>query len=219
MIKKHPLLIYPILFIFSATFSIMIFINLFASIDNIKKSYEQSINTPENNHKSQALSGDDDILSQLDDISKCRIANPNDFHIDFTKQYKNISCTIKKIEGKVSSKTNKKNTTNYLITSIYILLIITLNTQVTLFLYTFFLKNKASYYYYHLSDWAINTPPILGVLGTIISFALLMEQAKSSDIQKVFADGFFDAAITTVIGGIFYTINLALKIRIYPRTK
>ena len=108
---------------------------------------------------------------------------------------------------------------NILIQSIYFLLIMTLSTQLSLSLYIHFEKKPIQYYYFLVSDWAVNSPPIFGVLGTIISFALLMEQTKTIPIEQAFTEGFFDAAITTVIGGFFYSINLFLTIFIHPSIK
>ena len=71
--------------------------------------------------------------------------------------------------------------------------------------------------YIIVSDWAINTPPIIGVLGTIISFSILV--AQSGDIQESFSKSFFDAALTTIAGGLIYSINLFLKIFIFKHMK
>ncbi len=111
---------------------------------------------------------------------------------------------------------NNEEKTNYSIITIYVFLVIALNTQIALLVYTYREKNIIKEQFYHLSDWAINSPPILGVLGTIISFALLMEKTKYIPIEQAFTGGFFDAAITTVIGGAFYSANLFLKIFIHP---
>lgn len=62
-----------------------------------------------------------------------------------------------------------------------------------------------------LSDWAINAPPILGVIGTIIAFAGFITGSGSAAISPdLFGRSFFDAAATTVVGGLIYVINLLL---------
>ncbi|MGQ0674001.1 MAG: hypothetical protein ACT4N2_14145 [Hyphomicrobium sp.] len=62
-----------------------------------------------------------------------------------------------------------------------------------------------------LCDWAINAPPILGVVGTIIAFAGFISSSGSSVISpELFGKAFFDAAATTVVGGLIYVVNLLL---------
>ena len=104
-----------------------------------------------------------------------------------------------------------------LIKAIEILLMAGLTIQIFLTVYTLFLRKISTFdkYVFHLSDWAINTPPILGVLANLVSFSLLLTQV--GDIQKMFSGYFFQAVITTLIGGVFYIINLALKVIIHPR--
>ena len=106
---------------------------------------------------------------------------------------------------------------NSLILFIEKLLIAGLAVQLFLTIYTLFLEKIPSFdpYVFHLSDWAINTPPILGVLANLVSFSLLL--SRNENIQSVFSGYFFQAVITTLIGGVFYIINLALKIIIHPR--
>ena len=113
----------------------------------------------------------------------------------------------------------KEDKNNFLINGILGLMIIALNTQLAIFIYTYLQKEKISETYFHLSDWAINSPPMLGVLGTIISFALLVGSMKDGNIQDIFTKSFFNAAITTIIGGLIYVFNLFLKVRIYTRIK
>jgi hypothetical protein len=104
-----------------------------------------------------------------------------------------------------------------LITVIEYLLQAGIFAQIFLTIYTIFL-NKFEFidrYVFHISDWAINTPPILGVLANLVSFSSLL--SRGVGIQSIFSDYFFQAVITTLIGGLFYMINLALKIVIHPR--
>lgn len=107
--------------------------------------------------------------------------------------------------------------TNILIKVIEKLLITGLAVQLFLTVYTICLKKYSIFdkYVFHFSDWAINTPPILGVLANLVSFSLLLSQV--GDIQLMFSGYFFQAVITTLIGGVFYIINMALKIIIHPR--
>ena len=59
------------------------------------------------------------------------------------------------------------------------------------------------------ADWAINAPPILGVVGTVIAFSGFISASAGSVISgEMFSKAFFDAAATTVVGGLIYVINL-----------
>ena len=107
----------------------------------------------------------------------------------------------------------KKEISKSLINIIYFLLILTLIVQLYLFIHTFFFNVQMEKEMFHLSDWAINAPPILGVLGTVVAFSLLVGQG--GDIQDAFSESFFEAAKTTIIGGFIYTFNLLLKSRIF----
>ena len=61
-------------------------------------------------------------------------------------------------------------------------------------------------------EFLINAPPMLGVLGTIFSLAYFMQQSEGdiSNISDLLRGGFYDASLTTIIGGIVYLINLFL---------
>lgn len=192
---------YTLCFILSFPISIYFYSTISSNILSLKKVEQTVYEKPKRIIKKQ------DIESKLLSYSECLIRNKNNWENDCENIKKRSERPkIKKIVPP----------RNYLIDIICALLVLALNFQLALFCYTFWEKEKISIYFFHLSDWAINSPPILGVLGTITSFAMLM---NSDDIQKVFADNFFNAAITTIIGGVFYTINLFLKIRILPRIK
>lgn len=82
-----------------------------------------------------------------------------------------------------------------------------------LFIQTFLLvyalgERKIHAKYFNLSDWAINSPPLLGVLGTIASFMVVVSNSDIQDMQQLFKDNFSIAAITTILGGFIYIINL-----------
>ena len=123
------------------------------------------------------------------------------------------------IVGDAAVADNDYMASNFLIFIIERLLIAGLAVQLFLTSYTLFLKKYAAFdkYIFHMSDWAINTPPILGVLANLVSFSLLI--SHENDIMSVFKGYFFQAVITTLIGGIFYIVNLALKVIIHPRVE
>lgn len=93
---------------------------------------------------------------------------------------------------------------------IYLILLLTLWIQTYI---AFVVKDGLSNKQETLVEWNINVPPILGVVGTIYSFAsftLVAEQQKG--LFDIFKSNFYDAATTTVIGGSFYVINFAIAV-------
>ena len=102
-----------------------------------------------------------------------------------------------------------KNASAFII-FIYLTLLLTLWIQ--LFIASV-VKDRLSNKQETLIEWNINVPPILGVVGTIYSFAsftLVAEQQKG--LFDIFKSNFYDAATTTVIGGSFYVINFAIAV-------
>lgn len=68
-------------------------------------------------------------------------------------------------------------------------------------------------YYFQVVDKAVNSPPILGVIGTIYSFSVYTTNLKSGvDLIEGFKNSFFDASFTTIMAGFIYIINLYLKV-------
>lgn len=60
-------------------------------------------------------------------------------------------------------------------------------------------------------DWAINAPTVLGVVGTIVAFAgMILGQGGVPTSSAQFGAAFFDAAATTVVGGLVYVLNMFL---------
>jgi len=69
--------------------------------------------------------------------------------------------------------------------------------------------------YKHCDDieFNLNIPPLLGVIGTIYAFASFIAVEKSvSDVMLVLKENFNSAAMTTILGGITYTINYIILI-------
>ena len=108
-----------------------------------------------------------------------------------------------------------------LISVIELMLIVGLAIQIFLAIYTLCLEKSASFdkYIFHISDWAINTPPILGVLANLLSFALMLSKGGRSVDALFSSNFFFEAVVTTLLGGLFYIVNLFLKIIIQPRVE
>jgi len=99
---------------------------------------------------------------------------------------------------------------NILIYSIYALLFLSITMQFYLLLLSRE-ETPLRKLHFNISEWNINTPPILGIVGTISSFAILV---GSNNISQSFFNSFFDAVLTTILGGFFYVINMFLKIYI-----
>lgn len=186
-------------------FSFLIFYGLYSSLIALK--YKPSINQK----KEAGVHISEDVMLYNKLLTECFEKYNYDVLIDCEKKVKEAN-NKKEVE-------NKKEGTNYLIYIIYLLMILALNTQLSIFVDSYMQKEKLNEVFFHLSDWAINSPPMLGVLGTIISFALLVGTMKEGNIQDIFTKSFFDAAITTIIGGLIYVFNLLLKVKIYTRIK
>jgi len=89
---------------------------------------------------------------------------------------------------------------------IYFAMIYTLLSQIYIFLF-----NKKSMS--EAIEFNLNIPPLLGVIGTIYAFASFIAVEKSvSDVMLVLKENFNSAAMTTILGGITYTINYIILI-------
>ncbi|KOR31239.1 hypothetical protein TI04_01945 [Achromatium sp. WMS2] len=100
--------------------------------------------------------------------------------------------------------------------AIYVIQWLCLNIQIALFILAFNKNHRLSEAYGHLANWAVNAGPMLGVLGTILSFALLLTNAGAEGLAAIFNSYFFSAAITTLMGGMVYIITLLLMYKIGP---
>ena len=110
---------------------------------------------------------------------------------------------------------------NLVISSIYILTLLTFLTQVVLLslsnyykeLRAFFNEKSLDSIFLYASEWAINAPPVLGVVGTIFSFGIVVSNISDmSSLSTIFKENFANAALTTIIGGSVYVLNLFLNI-------
>lgn len=113
---------------------------------------------------------------------------------------------------------SKKPPPDAVILCIYFLIWIALFIQVLLSFITIFNINfgfleKYNFDEIDIVDAALNSPPILGVMGTIYSFSsYTMKSENSGDLIEGFKDSFFDASFTTIMAGFIYIMNLYLKI-------
>lgn len=121
-------------------------------------------------------------------------------------------------DRKSDEKRNGNTVVENVTTVVEFFLILGLSIQIFFFAYTVWLpkSDTIDYYIYQASDWAINTPPILGVLVNLLAFGAMLSQGAHK-IQSLFTENFYLAIVTTLIGGFFYVINMALKIIIQSR--
>lgn len=112
---------------------------------------------------------------------------------------------------------------NIVIPLIYILIVITFLLQALLLSCSnhyqdllkikFFNEKKLDNIFLYSSEWAVNAPPVLGVVGTIFSFGMVVSNLSDmSSLSTVFKENFANAALTTIIGGSVYVKNLGMTI-------
>ena len=94
---------------------------------------------------------------------------------------------------------------------IYSLLCLALAMPISSIIYKHFFNNTYKFSSYY-DELLINSPPMLGVLGTIFSLAYFMRQSEGDvgSISELLRGGFYDASLTTIIGGAVYLTNLFL---------
>lgn len=59
----------------------------------------------------------------------------------------------------------------------------------------------------HLSSWAVQLPPMLGVAGTMYAMATFASAKSSSGVVSLFRDNIADAVGTTIVGIAFFALN------------
>jgi len=211
-------------FVRTIPFSILIFLAILYPLVNLKNSIDITVMKKSTNEKIMTLS-DKEIYRQAFNIvgTQCASIKVNCNKL-IEKKIQEIKLELEN-KNQVILDENKEVgffvyllDTNFMILFIYIMLIVALNFQLSILLYIKYKKTREiDKVFFDVSDWAINTPPIIGVLGTIISFSVLV--AQSGDIQESFTKSFFDAALTTIAGGLIYSINLFFKIFIIKHIK
>lgn len=111
--------------------------------------------------------------------------------------------------------------TNKVIPMFYILMFLTFILQITLlalsnyyeFLIQFFSEKKLDNIFLYSSEFSVNVPTILGVMGTIFSFGIVVSSSSDvSNISTIFKANFANSALTTIIGGMIYILNLYINI-------
>lgn len=153
------------------------------------------------------------VVEQGSELARCAIYRLND-HVD--KIDSNCSEGFLRDNRKelhlLFDVIEKQKSEHFLINLIYFLLFCCLFVQSSLFFGSFFFVVEKTHFFF--SDWAINSAPLLGVLGTIASFAVLVSATRYEDMKDLFSASFFDAAITTLVGGFVYIVNLLMAVRL-----
>ena len=110
---------------------------------------------------------------------------------------------------------------NTVIPLLYLLTMLTFLVQIVLLswsnhytlLLNFFKEKKLDSIFLYSSEWAVNAPPVLGVIGTIFAFGMVVSNLSDmSSLSTVFKENFANAALTTIIGGSVYVLNLFINI-------
>jgi hypothetical protein len=110
---------------------------------------------------------------------------------------------------------------NKVIPIIYLLILVTFLIQATLLAWSNYYKElieifgekKIDSLFLYTSEWTINAPPVLGVVGTIFSFGMVVSNISDiSSLSTLFKENFANAALTTIIGGTVYVLNLCVNI-------
>jgi len=194
--------------IYSLLISIFIFLVIFEGICYISYS-KNIINQTENkivNTKPEPELETDDILNYKkhhDFISRMKYGEK--------KSTPNTTIIVQEESYPLFQKIKDSD---IIINIIYILLVFCLLQQINLFFLSIKEKNLPKIYI-DQSTWSTNTAPMLGILGTFYSIAILLNTNSGISLSEALIQNFFDATMTTIIGIIFYIINSYLDIYIY----
>lgn len=112
----------------------------------------------------------------------------------------------------------KEKAPDWVIKTIFLLIWFALFIEISVLMLINFSKNDKfiSKYYEEIVDASLNSAPILGVIGTIYSFALYTTTLDGdSNLIDGFKSSFFDASFTTILAGFVYVTNLYIKIFIF----
>lgn len=99
------------------------------------------------------------------------------------------------------------------------LILLALVMQLILFMESFYKVDKRYQWLennkYNISEMNTNNPPILGVVSTLFAFgSFAATSSTSGELMELFRENVFDAVTTTIYGGLVYTINSLLHIKI-----
>lgn len=195
-----------LLFFGSLVFSFLFLGAIFLVVASVK-------NVDNNSHQVEDVSDSSkfqQVINKHDSFIRCSILEIK----GSSSQSECISGKAREEGESVVSIIKNQLSSNFLINVIYGILLVCLWSQTFLFFLSLMQMGKIGRIHFYLSEWAINSPPLLGVLGTIASFAILVNHSDPDVIKKLFSSAFFDAAITTLIGGFVYVLNLAMAIRL-----
>lgn len=211
---NNKILSYLIPFIlFVVLFETLSFVRYFDyNISDIKIFPQQELS-----NKSEPISSFDTIMERQKAFLECR--NKDIFDMcEEVEQAPIIKDETPQEEKKGYTAFRDLLNSHLLMFPIYLVLIYTISNQLTL--YTKALGGfKLSQKDYHDSKWNINSAPMFGLLGTFISLIMLIDKASSNEFSTILITKFYDILMTTIIGIIFYVINLRMHSHIEPAVK
>lgn len=172
---------------------------------------------------------------ELKEITKIQEAHDNAIICQYTKN-KACSTTIQENKNKPSVnylnefiKTfvffdyiqSDKDNDKAVISAIYIIILFTFLLQTSLYAWSYYYqelltitsKEKLDRLFLYTSEWTVNSPPVLGVIGTIFSLGVLVANlVDAGNLTMLFKTNFAKAALTTIIGGSVFILNLFMNI-------
>jgi hypothetical protein len=113
------------------------------------------------------------------------------------------------------------NNNNLVIPAFYILMLLSFLLQVTLLAWSYyyssllemFSQRKLEHIFLYSSEFAVNAPTVIGVMGTIFSFGMIVSLSGDiANLSSLFKENFANSALTTIIGAMVYVLNLYLNI-------
>lgn len=226
---SHSLLYRGVFVCISILISIAIFLCAFETISflRFKQSFPANVvsgtisepNSVEKNNTGKELNYD---LTQYHDFIECMKGDINsDAHCDDIQEVANSPVLSDAAVNNAFYSYNffaDLKDCNVLIKLVYLCLLFTLTQQVYILLCRL-AGGELSDRIYYRSEWSINCAPMLGLLGTFFSLAVMLTGNESSNVGNKLLENFFDAVMTSMVGIIFYVICFYLKIYIYSEDK
>ena len=167
------------------------------------------------NEKSD-VSASDVVISTVQNLEKNRKVNVlNDMQ---DKKIEGIGF-LEKISPKIVFFDYISSKNSSVIVLIYLSIAFTLLLQTTLLALSnyyddllIFGEKRVDNMFIYISEWTVNVPPVLGVVGTIFSFGIVVSHSDIASLSTVFKENFANAALTTILGGTVYVLNLFINI-------
>ena len=168
-------------------------------------------------HKKDEVSTTNITISTVQKIEKNRKENVRNSMQNKKKEIKEINFLEKLPKIVFFDYISSKN--SRIIVLIYLSITFTFLLQTTLLALSnyyddllIFGEKRVDNMFIYISEWTVNVPPVLGVVGTIFSFGIVVSHSDIGNLSIVFKENFANAALTTILGGVVYVLNLLLNI-------